>query len=112
MKYKKVLFFPMFFGIVVLLSGCFNKTKPVEIKVFFANQIWNYFNPMNAKFEISDTKKTYEIAVSLSVIDGFELEEVPFEMMITSPDGQENIVNSTMIVKKDGKYLGKVYGDV
>jgi hypothetical protein len=113
MKRNKVWIFSAFFSVVALFSGCFNKSKPVEIKVFFPNYTWNRFVPMDAKFEIDKTDKMYEVAVSLSVIDGFEqVEEVPVEMVITSPDGQENIVNKTIVVKKDGKYFGKASGDV
>ena len=112
MQKNKVCFFSVFFGVIVLFSGCFNKTKPTEIKVFFANCTWNRFAPMDATFEINNVNKSYEVAVSLSVQDGFELDEVPLEIVITSPDGQRNILNKTILIKKDGQYAGKVYGDV
>ena len=110
MGYNKVFWKVVFFSIIILFSGC--KPKPTEIKVYFPNHIWDYFNQMDATFEIDKINRVYEVAVSLGVVDGFELEEVPLEMVITSPDGQENIINTTIVVKKDGNYLGKVYGDI
>jgi len=110
MKYNKVWNFLVFFSVTVLFSGC--KPKPIELKVYFPNYTWDRFEPMEATFEINKINRVYEVAVSLGVVDGFELEEVPLEMVITSPDGQENIINRTIAVKKDGNYLGKAYGDV
>ena len=112
MKRNKVWIFPVFFSVIVLFSGCLDRSKPTEVKVFFPNSTWNYFTPMDAKFEVSDANKSYEVAVSLGVMDGFELNDVPLEIVITSPHGQQNIINKTLLVKKDGNYVGKAYGDV
>lgn len=101
----------IFSAVIVLFSGCF-KSKIREIKVTFPNNTWNRFAPMESKFDIDKTNKTYEVAVYLSVVDGFELDNVPLEIVITSPNGQENIINKTIVVKKDGNYLGKAHGDV
>ena len=112
MKRNKIWIFSVFFSVTVLFSGCFDKPAKTEIKVVFNDYVWNRFAKLESKFEITNVDKTYEVAVSLSVIDGFELDEVPVEIVITSPDGQENIINKTIVVKKDEKYLGTVYGDV
>ena len=112
MKRNKVCFLGFAVCIIALFSVSCGGGKPTEIKVVFPNHTWNRFMPMDATFEITNVKKTYEVAVRLSVINGFELDNVPFEMVITSPDGQQNIVNRTFVVKKDGNYLGTVFGDV
>ena len=112
MKGNRVCIGILFFSVLSLFSGCLDKSKPTEIKVVFPNGVWNRFSPMDAVFEIKDVNKTYEIAVSLGVVNGFELDNVPIEMLITSPDGQQNIINRTIVVKKDGNYMGKAYGDV
>jgi gliding motility-associated lipoprotein GldH len=110
MKYSKVFFGAVFFSVIVLFSGC--KPKHTEVKMYFPNYIWDRFEPMKATFEIDKIKFVYEVSVNLGVVDGFELEGVPLEIVVTSPDGQENIVNKTIAVKKDGNYLGKAYGDI
>jgi len=99
-------------SVTVLFSGCFNRTTKTDVKIFFPDNTWNRFSVLDAKFEITNIDKTYEVAVNLGVFDGFELDEVPLEIVITAPDGQENILNRTMVVKNDGKYLGNAYGDV
>jgi len=111
MKNSKFRFFAVFCAVIALFSGCF-KTKPTEVKHTFAGSVWNRFDVREATFEISNVNKTYEVAVSLGIIDGFALDNVPLEIVITSPDGQQNIINTTMAVRKDGNYLGKVYGDI
>ena len=112
MKQNRVWIFGVFFSIISLFSGCSDKSEVTEIKVVFPNSIWNRFAPMDTEFEVNNVDKTYEVVVSLSVIDGFALEEVPLEIVITSPDGQQNIINRTIIIKKEENYVGKVYGDV
>ena len=112
MRGNKICIGIVFFSVLSLFSGCSNKPTTTEIKVVFPNHVWNRFAPMDATFEIVDVNKTYEIAVGLSVVNGFEWDNVPIEMVITSPDGQQNIVNRTIAVKKDGNYVGEAFGDV
>ena len=112
MRRNRVWFLGLAVCVIALFSVSCGGSKPTEIKVVFPSHVWNRFMPMDAKFEVTNVKKTYEVAVRLSVIKGFELDYVPIEMVITAPDGQENIINRTFAVKKDGNYLGKAYGDV
>ena len=98
--------------LLIFLPKYYHKSTKTEIKVTFANHTWNRFAPMDAEFTITNKKKTYEVAVSLGVVNGFELDNVPLEIVITAPNGQKNILDRTIVVKKDGNYLGKAYGDV
>lgn len=112
MKHSKSWIFLVIFSATILFSGCFKNSKPTEIKVVFPNATWNRFAPMDAQFEIDKLDKEYEIVVYLRVIKGFELEEVPIEIVITSPDGQQNIMDRNIMIKKDGNYIGNAVGDV
>ena len=112
MKQNKIWIFGVFFSIIGLFLGCLDRADVTEIKVVFPNSIWNRFAPMDAEFEIKNVNKTYEVVASLSIIDGFELNEVPLEIIIDSPNGQQNIINRTIVIKRDGNYVGKAYGDV
>ncbi|MDR1459261.1 MAG: hypothetical protein LBI60_03505 [Bacteroidales bacterium] len=68
---------------------------------------------MDTTFVVSNSKKIYDVAVELSVMDRFEHSRIPVEVVITSPAGQKNIVNSVIAVKdKENKHTGTVYGDV
>ena len=110
MKHSNVFWSVVLFSVTVLFHGC--KPKPIELKVYFPNYTWNRFEPMEVTFEIDKINFVYEVTVNLGVVDGFELENVPIEMVITSPDGQENIINKVIPVKKGGNYLGNAYGDI
>jgi gliding motility-associated lipoprotein GldH len=104
------------FVCVVGLSSCdfgvFNKWK-IEGSKEFPNNTWNRFEPLEETFTISNLKKQYDVKVELSILDGFEYNQVPIEIVITSPSGQKNIVNKVMVIKdKDGNHIGKVEGDV
>ena len=92
--------------------SCSSKKHEKEINVYFSNCIWNRFAPLDAVFNISDIKKSYDVAVKLSVLDGFQLNYIPIEIVITSPSGQKNILNKIIVLKDDNNnHIGKVYGD-
>jgi gliding motility-associated lipoprotein GldH len=95
-----------------MLFSCSNKNK-TEITVEFANQIWNRFAPLEGVFMIENIKKQYEIKVALSVINGFAYDQIPLEIVITSPSGQTNVLNKIVVIKdKEDKHIGNVVGDV
>ena len=115
MKQNRSWKWVVLFSVTVLFSSCLENFKypaKTAIKTVYNGYKWNRFAPLEGKFEISHVNRTYELAFSLSVVDGFELDEVPLEIVITSPDGQENVLNRTMEVKKDGNYVGTAYGDI
>ena len=89
-----------------------DKTK-TGITVIYHDLVWNRFAPLEGSFTITDLRKQREIKVELSVLDGFELNHIPIEIVITSPSGQKNILNKVLVIKdKEGKHIGKVEGDV
>ena len=107
---KKVLF--VCICILFLAGGCSSKKDKTEIKISFPNHIWNRFQPVDTVFYISETKKAYNVSLSLSVTDGFKLDIIPLEIVITSADGQQNIINKKLAVKdKEGRHIGNAYGD-
>jgi len=74
---------------------------------------WNRFKPSGGIFVIEDVGKQYEIKVEVSVMDGFEYNQIPIEIVITSPSGQTNVLNKFLVIKdKDGNHIGKMEGDV
>jgi len=111
MKRGMVRIFFTVLSISLLLSGCCDKVS-TEINIYFPNQIWQTLIPIDTCFEITNLKKTYEIKVALEVVDGFYLDEIPLEIVITSPSGQQNIIGKTLVIKLDDKYIGEVIGDI
>jgi hypothetical protein len=98
--------------VAALAASCSHEGDKMENIHLFPNQVWNRFEPVNITFSISAPQKPYDVWVELSVMDGFEVDRVPFEMVMTSPDGQENIINKVFVIKnKEGQHIGSVYGD-
>ncbi len=107
---KKVLF--VCICVLLLAGGCSSQKDKTEVKILFPNHIWNRFQPVDTVFYISDTKKVYDVSLSLSVTDGFKLDIIPLEIVITSEDGQQNIITKKIAVKnKEGKHIGSAYGN-
>ena len=107
---KKVLFACI--CILFLTIACSSKKDKTEIKVSFPKHIWNRLQPVDTVFYISDTKKIYDVSIKLSITDGFKLDIIPLEIVVVSPDGQQNIINKTFAVKdNEGNHIGNVFGD-
>ena len=102
--------------VVVRSFGGFRSYETKLISSFIADdgdKGWNRFKPSEGIFFIEDVGKQYEIKVELSVMDGFEYNQIPIEIVITSPSGQKNILNKILVIKnKEGNHVGKVEGDV
>ncbi|MDR2409461.1 MAG: hypothetical protein LBE13_15280 [Bacteroidales bacterium] len=110
---SKIIVNVLFFICVSFLFSCSSKKDKTEIKIQFPHHVWNRFEPMDTTFTVSDIKKVYDIAVALSVMNGFEHSAIPLEIVITSPSGQKNIINRVIAVKdKENNHTGEVYGDV
>ena len=108
-----------FFATVLIITcagvvmSCSSKKNEKNISVYFPNNTWNRFAPMDAVFNVSNIKKKYDVSVELSVFNGFNLAYIPVEIVITSPSGQRNIINKDIVIKdKDDNHIGKVYGDL
>jgi gliding motility-associated lipoprotein GldH len=110
---SKIIVRLLFFICVSFLFSCSPKKDKTEIKIQFPNHVWNRFEPMDTTFTVSNIEKTYDIAVALSVMNGFELSNIPLEIVITAPSGQKNIINRVLAVKdKENNHIGNAYGDV
>jgi len=98
--------------LVLFLGRCSSRGNETTIVVNFPNTVWNRFAPVDTVFAIENTKKLYDLKVELSVADGFAHSTIPIEIAITSPNGQENILNKIIVVKdKAGKHIGNVFGN-
>ena len=107
---KKVLFAGA--CLWVFAAGCSSKRDTTEIHVSFPNHIWNRFQIVDTVFHVSNIEKNYDISLQLSVTDGFKLDIVPVEVVLISPDGQENIVNKKFFVKDaEENHIGNAFGD-
>lgn len=79
----------------------------------FSGNIWNHFVPITDTFSITNTRTAYDMDIHLSVWDNFEHSLIPIQIILTYPDGQENVFTKYLSVKDiEGKHLGDVTGDV
>ncbi|MDR0604121.1 MAG: hypothetical protein LBG80_07460 [Bacteroidales bacterium] len=111
---SKVIVNVLFFICVLFLCSCSPKKGKTELKIQFPNQVWNRLEPVDTTFTVSNIEKAYDITVALSVLNGFELNYIPLEVVITAPSGQKNIIPNIGITLKDkeNNHIGTVYGDV
>jgi len=94
------------------LTGCGNCGTKTESQTLLPNNIWNRFTPFEDTFEITNIDKVYDIDLSFGVMNNFAFDFLRIEIVITSPDGQKNIINQMLDVKKDSHFLGTAIGDV
>ena len=107
-------FLVVFVCAVGVISCKYGGFKSYETKIISEfSGVWNRFKPLEGSFDIENLRKQYEVKVELSVINGFEYNQIPVEIVITSPSGQKNIINKILVIKdKEGNHIGKAEGDV
>jgi gliding motility-associated lipoprotein GldH len=100
-------------AMMLLLVSCNGfKTTKTQVTFSFAENVWNHFQPFISTFKITNINKTYDVSLSFSVLDNFEYDHLTLEIVLTSPDGQKNIMQKWFELRKDGKFLGETKGNI
>jgi gliding motility-associated lipoprotein GldH len=103
----------IFIGALTFLTTCTNlKTDEVQMYHRFEHQAWYRFDILKFEVPIEKTEKPYDISFFASCSKYFEYEELDFNMIMTSPSGEERIKEYHLKIKdKSGKFPGEFVGD-
>lgn len=102
----------LFFVLLFMVTAC--SRKPVyEESVSFQDKSWNRFRVLTFEPKVEKANVYYDIVLKISYENGFEHQSIPIHAILTSPDGQRNIIRKNVkICNKDGQYIGSVFGDI
>jgi gliding motility-associated lipoprotein GldH len=94
-----------------IFSGC-SREKPVEKYYRFGNTSWSRFNILRFEFPIEQKNSSYDVFFDLHVTKIFSHDELPLNMVLNTPSGEERIKEYQVKVQnKDGSFPGECSGD-
>lgn len=77
----------------------------------FDNYTWSRFDKVTFTFTVDDEGVQGDIILSLRYLEQIPYDEVPLSIILTSPSGEERIIEKTITIRdKDKKLLGDVAG--
>jgi gliding motility-associated lipoprotein GldH len=103
---KKIVFS---LGVLMILAvfGC-SDNNDVIVYHKFNNQIWTRFDILSFKIPVNPSEKTYDVSLFVHHTAEFEFDYLDFNMIMTTPSGEERINEYKVpIKKKDGGFIGK-----
>ncbi len=101
-----------FISFVILLSVVFSGcSKRNVFKEFheFDNYTWNRFDKVNFKIPVKKGGFNSEIILSVRYLEQFPYDEIPLQVILKTPSGEERIIERTVKIRDD---KGKLKGDV
>lgn len=77
----------------------------------FDNYTWKRFDKVRFEIPITQEGNTGDIIVSVRHLELIPLDELPLNIIITSPEGEERIMEKTIKLKnEDNEFIGDVAG--
>ena len=78
----------------------------------FNDQTWPRFNILHFEIPVTSSEKTYDVSLFVRHTREYEFDALDFNMMMTTPSGEERIREYHMNIKKrDGNFFGKCNND-
>ncbi|MCX6287859.1 MAG: hypothetical protein NTY96_12155 [Bacteroidetes bacterium] len=97
--------------ILIIVTACI-RVKPAEKSISFSNKSWQRYNILKYEFPIVEMKKSYDIVFELRCAKSFAYNDLPLNMVLNTPSGEERIKEYQIQVKdKNGLFAGTLSGD-
>ncbi|HLN53875.1 MAG TPA: hypothetical protein VK212_09210 [Lentimicrobium sp.] len=91
-------------------SGCSKRNVYREFHEF-DNYTWNRFDKVTFNVPIDKTDFTADIILTVRYLDQFPYGEIPLQVILKTPSGEERIIERTVKVKDEkGDFIGSVAG--
>ena len=108
MKAKLILI-----ALVLALTSCNMNALYDEFNRDFSDNRWEASDVKSFEFENKQSEDVCELKLHLGHIRGFQFNEVPLEVEITTPDGNSEKLSVTMkFTDESGKDIGDCSGDI
>jgi len=105
---KPLIIFTLIFAFGFI--SCQKKTVYREFHQF-DNYTWGRFEKVTFTFPVEAEGITADISLSIRYLEQYPYDDLPMNIILTTPTGEERIIEKTMVLKdKDGKFKGSVAG--
>ena len=102
---------PGLFTACILLFSC-SRDKPIEKRISFPGESWSRFNILKFEFPVTESGKSYDFVFVLRCRKSFAYDELPLNMVLNTPSGEERIKEYILPVKDvNGSLKGTCNGD-
>lgn len=98
------------FLITIVLLSCQGSTVFREFRKF-ENYTWERFDKITFNIPIEEEGIIADINLSIRYLEQYPYVDLPMNIILSTPTGEERIIEKTMIIKDvDGNFKGKVAG--
>jgi len=98
------LFYACF--IIIFFSSCSGNEELITYYKF-KDQTWPRFNILHLEIPVKLQRKSYDVTLFIRHTKEYEFDALDFNMLMTTPSGEERIKEYHMnIKKKDGGFIG------
>lgn len=104
---------PLIILSLLLTFGFISCQKNTVFREFkkFDNYTWGRFDKITFTIPIEDEGITADIALSIRHLDQYPYDNLPMNIILTTPTGEERIIEKSMVLKDEyGNFKGNVAG--
>lgn len=107
----KIISLTSFFILSLFCSSCSRNGELISYHTF-KDHTWSRFNILRFEIPVDSREKNYDVSLFIRHEKTFDFDAVDFNMIMTTPSGEERIREYHMIVRKrDGSFAGKCNND-
>jgi len=97
--------------ILFCLLACV-KDRPAGQRIYFPSGTWQRYHILKFGIPVGESEKSYDIVFELRCRKSFDYDELPLNMVLDTPSGEERIKEYQMQIRdKNGIPAGTVNGD-
>lgn len=94
-----------------MVYGC-SDNKNVEVYHPFKDQTWSRFNILHFEVPVHASENNYNVSLFIRHTREFEFDAMDFNMIMTTPSGEERIKEYHMDIRKEtGGFIGQFTND-
>jgi len=96
---------------IMILTACSHQ-KQNEKSISFSNNTWQRYDILKFEFPLSGSKESYDLLFELRCSKTFAFNELPLNMILYTPSGEERIRECHLQIKEtNGSFKGSFKGD-
>lgn len=106
-------FYQLFILLLILLSlpSC-NRDHPTTQRIYFPSGSWQRYSILKFGIPVVENEKSFDIIFELKCTKTFVYDELPLNMVLDTPSGEERIKEYQMQIRdKNGTLAGTLNGD-
>lgn len=111
-KLKSALVHQLYLAFILFFISACTMDKPETQRICFPSGSWQRYNILKFQLPVVESEKSHDIIFELRFRKSFAYDELPFNMVLNTPSGEERIKEYQMQIRdKNGIIAGTLNGD-